>query len=240
MMTYTTLAVSGEDAVATIAIQRPKRRNALNMEALQELKTALAALEADASIKAIIITGDKTAFSSGQDIKEPEPPDYLQAFNATMRAIENFPKPVVAAISGWCIAGGLEMAMCCDQRIATPDARIGDFHVRINSIGGGGATVRLPRLIGMAAAKRLVFTGDVVDGEAALAIGLVDEVRSQEELLAAAGRLALRLVPADPRTFAAAKRSLHECILLPTEEAVKHSVVLQQDLQMRLKAEPAS
>jgi enoyl-CoA hydratase len=230
-MSYSTLAVHRENPTAIITLRRPARRNALNREALRDLESALRSLKDDASVNALVITGDETAFCSGQDIKEPEPPDYLDAFNGVMMQIENFPKPTVAAIAGWCIAGGLEMAVCCDQRVAASDAKIGDFHVRINSIGGGGATVRLPRLIGMAKAKRLIYTGEVVDGETALALGLVDRICLPGEQVATASTLAGKMVPSDPRTFSYAKRSMHECIEMPVAEAVDRSVTLQRELQ---------
>jgi enoyl-CoA hydratase/carnithine racemase len=230
-MSYSTLAVHRENLTAIITLRRPARRNALNREALRDLESALRSLKDDASVNALVITGDETAFCSGQDIKEPEPPDYLDAFNGVMMQIENFPKPTVAAIAGWCIAGGLEMAVCCDQRVAASDAKIGDFHVRINSIGGGGATVRLPRLIGMAKAKRLIYTGEVVDGETALALGLVDRVCPSGEQVATASALAEKMAPSDPRTFSYAKRSMHECIEMPVAEAVDRSVALQRELQ---------
>src|SRR6185437_15911477 len=109
----------------------------------------------------LVITGDAHAFSAGQDLKEPEPPGFAEEINAVFGVLEVFPKPTVAAISGWCIAGGLELALCCDMRVAAEDARIGDWHARINSIGGAGATVRLVRLVGLARAKELVFSGAV-------------------------------------------------------------------------------
>ncbi|MDN5925896.1 MAG: enoyl-CoA hydratase/isomerase family protein [Hyphomicrobiales bacterium] len=235
-MPYSTLAVRQENAVAIIGLRRPARRNALNREALGDLESVLTALRDDESVKAVILTGDETAFCSGQDIKEPEPPDYLDAFNSVMTQIENFPKPTVAAIAGWCIAGGLEMAICCDQRVAVSEAKIGDFHVRINSIGGGGATARLPRLIGMAKAKRLIYTGEIVDGETALALGLVDWVCQSGEQVTIASALAEKMVPSDPRTFSYAKRSMHECIEMPIAEAVDRSVALQRELQARINA----
>lgn len=228
------VAVSRDDNIAIVRMTRPRRRNALSNASLGALGAAFAAAADDPGVRGVVVTGDDAAFSSGQDMKEPEPPGYLEEFGRLMAVVETFPKPVVAAISGWCIAGGLELALCCDMRVAAEGAKIGDFHARINSIGGGGATARLPRLVGLQAARRLVFTGATLEAKDALDIGLVDEVAGLGDYLQRSLALCRSLVPGSPAVFAAAKRALLEGADLPLDAALAEALALQRALQLDL------
>ena len=138
--------------------------------------------ESNDEVRAVVITGNEQAFSAGQDLKEEEPPSYLDTINAVFGRLEALPKPTIAAINGWCIAGGLELALCCDLRVCGEAAKIGDWHARINSIGGAGATVRLVRTIGLTRAKELVFSARVVDAREAVELGLVQQIAEGEVL----------------------------------------------------------
>ena len=222
-----TLIEEKRDGVLLIRLNRPRRRNALSMQLLLELGGLLERAEADEEVRALVITGNEQAFSAGQDLKEEEPQNYVATINAVCRQIEAFPKPTIAAISGWCIAGGLELALCCDFRVCTPDAKIGDWHAKINSIGGAGATVRLVRLLGITKAKELVFTGAAVDGAVAAAVGLVSRVLPEQEVVDGAVSFAKSLCVGSPATVQYAKRSLNAAADLSLTEAIDFSLLCQ-------------
>ena len=229
-----TLKTEHLDGVLLVRLDRPRRRNAINATMLAELKEVLASAEADDAVRALVITGTDQAFSAGQDLKEEEPPSYVADINSAFDALEALPKPTVAAIDGWCIAGGLEMALCCDVRLAGGNANIGDWHARIDSIGGAGATVRLVRLIGLARAKELVFSGEAVDAERATALGLVTHVYPSEGLVEAAVELARGLCVAKPTTVAYAKKSMNAAADLPLKDALEFSLECQEKVRAAL------
>jgi len=213
--------------VLLLRLDRPKRRNAINMALLGELRHAIDAARIDDAVRALVVTGSVEAFSAGQDTKEAEPPGFAAAINAVFAALEALPKPTLAAICGWCIAGGLELALCCDMRIAAEDARIGDWHARINSIGGAGATVRLVRLLGLARAKELVFSGIVLSGAAARELGLVSYAYPADSVVERAIEHARALCVADALTVGYAKRALNAAADLTLEEALAYALRCQ-------------
>jgi enoyl-CoA hydratase/carnithine racemase len=151
------------------------------------------------------------------------PPTFLLEANALINRIEDFPKPSVAAISGHCIAGGLELAMGCDLRVASDTARIGDHHMRIGVIGGGGATTRLPRIVGIAKAKELIYTGETLSGEEACKIGLVNHVYPVDRYLDGAIELAKKIVPMSPATVMWTKVSLNASLDVDKHESLRFS-----------------
>lgn len=228
------LIVEPHDSVLVVRLNRPQRRNALNRELLLRLDRVLEEAERQDSVRAVVVCGDRQAFSAGQDIKEPEPPDFVALINAVLGRLESLPKPTVAAIDGWCLAGGLELALACDMRVAAASARIGDWHARINSIGGAGATVRLVRLIGLARAKELVFSGMALEGEAARAFGLVSYVYDSDALLDRAIEHARALTTGDPLTVRYAKQSLHAAADLALGEALAFSLLCQNAVRTAL------
>lgn len=213
--------------VLLLRLDRPKRRNAINMALLGELRHAIEAARSDEGVRALVVTGSAEAFSAGQDTKEAEPPGFAAEINTVFAALEALPKPTVAAICGWCIAGGLELALCCDMRIAAEDARIGDWHARINSIGGAGATVRLVRLLGLARAKELVFGGAVLSGVAARNFGLVSHVYPPDAVVERAIEHARALCVADALTVGYAKRALNAAADLALEESLAYALRCQ-------------
>jgi methylglutaconyl-CoA hydratase len=221
--------------VLLVRLNRPERRNAINMQMLHELRAVLREVEGG-SARSLVITGDERAFCAGQDLKEEEPPDYVAEINDAFNRLEAVPVPTVAAIDGWCLAGGLELALACDIRVATPEARIGDWHARINSIGGAGATVRLVRLLGPARAKELVFSGAALEGEQARAFGLVSYCYPRALLLEKSIDLARSLCTADPLTLEYAKRSLNAAADLPLAEALSFAALCQERVRLALDA----
>ncbi len=203
-MAYETLLIEKDEAVAIIKLNRPPV-NSLNVKAYTELYNAFDELEKDESVRAIVLTaaGEK-AFAAGLDVKEvagKSVPDYY-AFGRISRGcadkIAGMSKPTIAAVFGFVFGGGCELALCCDLRIASPDANIGCPEINLGIIPGCGGTQKLPRLIGVAKAKELLFMGETVSGDEAYRIGLVNKVVAKEALLDEAKAWAKKLA-AKPR-----------------------------------------
>jgi enoyl-CoA hydratase len=189
---YETLVTSvGEhaDRVATIAINRPDARNALNEEVRRELKDALTIAEDDDEIRVVVLTGaaESNAFIAGADVKELRERDLLEQREASKRpriyeTVDDLTIPVIARINGHALGGGCELAQACDVRIAVEDAKIGQPEINLGIIPGGGGTQRLTRLVGEGQAMKLILSGELIDTTEANEIGLVDEVCDAETL----------------------------------------------------------
>jgi len=204
-----------EEPLAILSINRPKFLNALNKDTFAEIKLAVEDVSADTSIRVLIITGagDK-AFVAGADIA------YMQSMSAVearefsdfgekvLRMIEGMEKPVIAAINGFCLGGGCELAMSCDIRLASDNALFGQPEVGLGIIPGCGGTQRLPRLIGEGRAKELIFTADTINAEEAYRLGLVNRVYPLGELIGEAKNLAARIAKKAPLGIAFAKYSI--------------------------------
>ncbi|MDR2132343.1 MAG: enoyl-CoA hydratase/isomerase family protein [Clostridiales Family XIII bacterium] len=194
-MGYENIIVRNENSVSIVYLNRPGSLNALNSAMIAELEKAFEALCADPQVKAVVITGEKN-FAAGADITNmveltPEEARVF-SFSAVYNKIASCPKPVIAAIEGFALGGGMELALCCDIRIAASGAKMGFPEINLGIFPGAGSTQRLPRLIGPSKSKKLIFTGAVVRGEEALSIGLVDVLAENplEEALKLAGELA--------------------------------------------------
>ena len=212
-MPYETLRLEEHGGVATLTFQRPEVRNALNRQMVDEIHAALGALEPRDDLRALVLTGaGGKAFMSGADIAEMRNrrrADALQGINSTLFArIERFPRPTVAAIVGYCLGGGLELALACDFRVAGASSRLGQPEVGLGIMAAAGATRRLPALVGLAQARRLLFTGAMVEAAEALAIGLVDRVLPDEEVLAGAHALLAPIVAQGAEAVRATKAAL--------------------------------
>jgi len=207
--------IETDQAVATIRLDRPPM-NALNGQVQDEIAAAAARLAADESIRAIVIYGGAKVFAAGADINEMAEASYGQMVASTGRlqavltAVAKIPKPVVAAITGYALGGGLELALCADFRVAGQGARVGQPEILLGVIPGGGGTQRLPRLIGPARAKDLVFTGRFVGADEALAIGLVDQVVPDAEVYDAARSLVARYARGPALALRAAKQAIDD------------------------------
>jgi len=178
---YRTIRVSvDEGGIATLRLARPEVRNAINLDMVQEVRAALDALSLDPAVRALVLAGEGGAFAGGADIgqlRERRTADALRAINAGMfQAVEDFPQPVIAAIEGWALGGGCELALACDIRIAGETAKLGFPEVGLGIFPAAGGTWRLPRLVGLGKAKELVFTGRILGAHEANAIGLVEHV----------------------------------------------------------------
>jgi enoyl-CoA hydratase/carnithine racemase len=204
-----------DQAVAVIRLDRPPM-NALNSQVQDEIAAAAAQATADQEIRAVIIYGGERVFAAGADIKEMAEATYSQMAADTRRlqdaftAVAKIPKPVVAAITGYALGGGLELALCADFRVAGESARVGQPEILLGVIPGAGGTQRLPRLVGPARAKDIVFTGRFVAAAEALAIGLVDRVVPDTEVYQAARELAGRYAGGPAIALRAAKQAIDE------------------------------
>jgi len=213
---YETLTVEIDAPAAVITINREKVLNALNSQTIHELRMALDALEMASEVRAIIITGaGQKAFVAGADINELAVLEGLGGVGKCyvgqdlLRHIENISKPVIAAVNGFALGGGCELALACDIRIASENAKLGLPEVSLGIIPGYGGTQRLPRLLGKGLALELILTGQPVTAEEALRIGLVNRVVPQNELLATAKVMVGNIAKNGPLAVAAAKRAVH-------------------------------
>ena len=185
-----------KDNVALITINRPDALNALNADVLRELDAILTQAASDEEVYVLVITGGGRAFIAGADVAHMAPLDPVeaQAFGkygvGVVNRIEDISKPVIAAINGFALGGGCELAMACDIRIAGDKAKFGQPEVTLGIIPGFGGTQRLPRIVGLAKAKELTFTGKVIGAEEALQIGLVNQVVPNDELMGVALEMA--------------------------------------------------
>jgi enoyl-CoA hydratase/carnithine racemase len=205
--------VETDQAVATIRLDRPPM-NALNVQVQDEIAAAAAMLTAEPGIRAGVIYGGEKVFAAGADIKEMAEASYGRMAADTRRlqdaftAVARIPKPVVAAITGYALGGGLELALCADFRVMGESARVGQPEILLGVIPGAGGTQRLPRLIGPARAKDIVFTGRFVGAEEALAMGLVDRVVPDAEVYEAARALVARYATGPALALRAAKQAI--------------------------------
>ena len=221
-----------DDRVAILTINRPDKLNALNQQVRDETLAHLEAIAADDSIGVVVITGaGEKSFVAGADIGEFEgrsPFDQREAmrFPRVFDVMANFPKPVIAMINGFCLGGGCELAMSCDMRIASDRAKLGQPEIKLGLIPGGGGTQRLPRLVGMGNAMRLILTGDMVGADEAKDMGLVDQVVPAEELRETTLALAKKIASMSPLTVRVGKEALRASERLTIEEGI----VYERDL----------
>jgi enoyl-CoA hydratase len=208
-------------AVEILTLNRPDKRNALNTALRTALIAALDELAGDVGVRVIVLTGaGDRAFVAGADVTEFTGRD-VAAQAASMQArrvydvVAASERPLVAAINGACLGGGLELALACDIRIASTTARFGQPEVNLGLIPGGGATQRLPRVVGLGAALRLILTGEPVDAAEALRMGLVEEVTEPEDCLERAIAVAERIARNSPVAVAAARRATRAALGLP-------------------------
>jgi enoyl-CoA hydratase len=205
------------------SLNRPDALNGLTPELIDGLDAALDAAAADAEIRVLVVTGTGRAFCAGADLKylqsvEGDPDAhmaFLRRVGATFDRLEAFGKPVVAAVNGIAVAGGLELLLCCDLAIAADDARIGDAHANYGLLPGAGSSVRLARRIGLTRAKRLLFTGALVPAGEMLAAGLLNEVVPAVELEDAVDRLVAQLAAKSPLGLERVKQLANDAVESP-------------------------
>ncbi len=216
-MSYNNILVSENDSITTIIINRPKKLNALNRETIQELHDAFLEADSDKDTRVIILTGsgDK-AFVAGADISEFANFEVAEGANLSKKGqellfdfIENLGTPVIAAINGFALGGGLELAMACHFRIASDNAKMGLPEVGLGVIPGYGGTQRLPQLVGKGKAMEMIMTAGMISAEDALQNGLVNHIVSQEELLPLAEKIAGKILRNSPLAIASAIKAVN-------------------------------
>ncbi len=201
--------------VATITLQRPPM-NALNRQMQIQIRDAARTVAGRSDVRAVVIHGGPKVFAAGADVKEMAAWSYADAATETVdlsdcfTAVAEIPQPTIAAVTGYALGGGLELAMCCDLRVCGDNARLGQPEIMLGIIPGAGGTQRLPRLIGPSRAKELIFTGRYVDAAEAHRIGLVDQVVLPDDVLDSAQELAQRLAAGPPLALRAAKGAIDD------------------------------
>jgi enoyl-CoA hydratase len=235
------VTVEHDGPVAVVTMNRPEAMNALSSELRADLAAAMVEVDADDTIRAVVLTGAGTrAFTAGLDLKELGQQG-LGAANAEtpaanpVKAIEQCRKPVVGAINGVAITGGFEVALACDILIASENARFADTHARVGIMPGWGLSQKLSRMIGISRAKELSLSGNFLDAQTACRWGLVNRVVSAEELLPAAKKLAADIASADPAMIAAYKRLIDDGFALPfgAAMALEHAASSARNAQVK-------
>ncbi len=210
-MEFKNLVIEKRDAIGIIIINRPESLNALNIETLGEIRDAVTALNNEEDIKVLIFTGAGKAFIAGADIKqmkdmnENDAREFCNLGQKIFDIIENLDKPMIAAVNGFALGGGCELAMACDIRIASEQAKFGQPEVNLGVIPGFGGTQRLSRLVGKGIAKELIFTGEIIDAPTALRIGLINKIVAPENLMNEAIVMAQKIASKGPAAIMIAK-----------------------------------
>lgn len=229
MKTYSTIKRESKDGIGYLILSRPHVRNAINQEMIDEIQDALREIDKDECIMVLIITGKGKAFQAGADISElskMKPMEILRWNEGIVRincAIEKLRQPVIAAINGPAMGGGLEIALACTLRVMAESARVGLPEVKLGIIPGTGGTQRLPRLIGKGKAAEMLLTGEAVSSKVALEMGLVNRVVPDGEAVPAAEELARRIMANAPVAVEMTKDALEVGKDLPLEHAVQYS-----------------
>jgi len=232
-MKFKNLLIETVDKVATLTVNRPKSLNSLNSEVLGELECALYALDLDMVVRAVVLTGaGERAFVAGADIKEMAEMNALEghAFarkgQQVMLLMNRMKKPVIAAVNGYALGGGLELALACDFIYASTTARLGFPEVTLGIMPGFGGTQNLARLIGPNRANEMIFTGRMLDADNACAWGIVNEVFAPEELLAKARETALAIAQVAPLGVSSAKDAIAHGLNMGKEDGFRYEAAL--------------
>ena len=218
--------------VATVTINRPDKLNALNAHVRSEFVAAFDALGANDDVRVVIVTGaGEKSFVAGADIGEFEgrsPVDQFRVMKSfgIVDVVDAFPKPVIAAINGFCLGGGCELAMGCDIRIASDKAKLGQPEVNLGILPGAGGSQRLPRLVGLGTAYKMLFSGEIVRADEALRIGLVDEVVPADQLTDRTRALAATIASKSPVALQLIKEAVRAAVRMPLDEGLRLETTL--------------
>ncbi|MGI8545329.1 MAG: enoyl-CoA hydratase/isomerase family protein [Aridibacter sp.] len=232
MSNYKTILVEKHDGIAVITINRPDKLNALNSKVHEEGVAALDELRNDEKIRVVVFTGaGEKSFIAGADISEfagKTPVTQRAVFqNRTLfNSIDTFPKPVIAMINGFCLGGGCELALACDIRIASENTKLGQPEINLGIIPGGGGTQRLTKLIGEGKSMEMILTGDMIDAETALSLGLVNHVYPAEELEENTMKLANKIASKSPIALQMAKEAVKTASKSNLDEGLRREVDL--------------
>lgn len=230
---YKTLECINEDGIAVVSINRPQVLNALNGQVFKEIRDIFEELGQDETVRVVILTGkgDK-AFAAGSDVKEFADSTFLEARdisirnNAAQQVVANCPKPTIAVLNGYALGGGLELAMCCDIRIASEKARLGQPEIGLGFIPGGGGTQRLARIIGVARAKEMCFSGEPINAQRAYEIGLVNRVVPHDQLIDTAKDMAKNFAEKSSLILTFCKEAIDRGIEMNLENGLNYETQL--------------
>jgi len=229
MKPYKTISVEKKETIGYLTLNRPEVRNAFNQEMIDEIRDALGLIDKDEEIRVLIVTGAGKAFQAGADIAElsvMKPMELLRWNEGIVRinaTLEKLRQPVIAAVNGAAMGGGLELALSCTLRVITTSSKLALPEVKLGIIPGTGGTQRLPRLIGKGRAAELVLTGGIIDADEAYRVGLVNRVVRDGEAVKAAEELAKEIIANAPIAVELAKDALEVGKDLPLEQAVQYS-----------------
>ena len=240
------LLVEQRGAALWVTLNRPSALNALDLEMVHGIGVALDLAETSPDIRALIITGSERAFCAGADLRlldraGPGLATFLHSVGDLFCRIESAPLPVIAAVNGLAVAGGLELVLCCDLIFAAETARFGDGHANYGLLPGGGASVRLPRRVGVSLAKELLFTGELVPAQS-LASSLVNKVVPDEQLVAEVDRVVEAIATKSPLGLRRMKQLVNDCLEQPTSTGLRLELLagdehaLSHDMQEGLAA----
>src|ERR1700732_5579890 len=232
-MTFSNILVEKKNAIAYVAVNRPKVLNALNMATMEELRTALHDIKSDDDVRVVLFTGSgEKAFIAGADIGELAKHDavsgkeYTHRGQSVLNLIENLGKPVIACINGFALGGGCEIAMACPMRLAAENAKLGQPEVKLGIIPGYGGTQRLPRLVGKGLAMQMVLAGEMITAEEAHRIGLVNEVTAPGELIPRADAIAAKIIANAPLAVQYAMEAVNKGMEMTLSEGLYLEAVL--------------
>jgi enoyl-CoA hydratase/carnithine racemase len=225
-MSQALVTVSKDNGIATVTLNRPEKLNALNREMRGRFCAAMQELGADPAVAVVIITGTGRAFSAGLDLNELGAEGLRETGGVIfISVVERMEAPVIAAVNGYAVTGGFELALACDIIIAAETAQFADTHARVGVMPGGGMSARLPRAVGVRKAKELSLTGNYLSARDAERLGLVNNVVVADQLMTAAGELARQIAEADQRVV----RQMKRLIDLATEAPLGEGLRIEQD-----------
>ncbi len=232
-MSYETISTEQDGASLVITFRRPERRNAISTVSMDEIIAAATAADADPSVRAIILTGGTEYFSAGADLNDAlaiatpaEAVTYFKRWHRLCDTLENLSKPVLAAIEGFCLTGGCELALACDLRVAAEGASFGITSSKIGTVAGAGGTQRLPRIVGTAKALEIMFAGDPIDAAEAHRIGLVNRLVAKGGALAEAKAMVKVYENRAPLSLAWIKRSVHRGMQMDFASSIEFETFL--------------
>ncbi len=229
-MSFDDLAIEHRGAVSWLYLNRQKALNAISLSCMRELRQALEQLRDRAETRVLVISGRGRAFCAGADLTgAPDPaaggsdtPGFFELAEAMEAVLNHMPKPVIAAVNGVCCGGGLELALMCDFILAADSAKIGDAHANFGAMPGGGASVRLPRAVGPAMARYMMYTGELFVASEMLAAGLVLRIFPAAELEAGVQQIADRIAQKSPLGLKTMKQLIQDGFDVPLEIALRH------------------
>lgn len=227
-MSYETISVGQDDPSSVITFNRPDKRNAISVLMMDELMAALKAAEAEPSVRGVVITGGPAFFAAGADLNEAlqiktasQGTDYFKRWHRLTSTVEELAKPVIAAIEGFCITGGLELALACDLRVAAEGSSFAITSARIGTVAGAGGTQRLPRIVGVAHAFDILFAAEPIDAAQAYRIGLINRLTPKGGALDAAKALVNIYAQRAPLSLALVKRAVHRGMQMDLASAIE-------------------